>query len=274
MTTNPILSTTIDALPISVFKTNAEVGQAAAADAGAFLHQTIQERGQANVILATGNSQLTFLEALRASPGIDWSKVNVFHMDEYINLEPGHPASFPAFLRRHFLDHLQPAAGAFFPVPGQSIEAGVSPEVVEACKGYEELLRAYPCDLCALGIGENGHIAFNDPPYADFNDPVWVKVVQLDEVSRRQQAGEGHFPNIESVPTHAITLTIPALLSARQVLAIVPEARKAPAVQRALQGPIEVICPASILRKSPHAHLYLDHESAALTFPNLESEFA
>lgn len=268
MTTKPILSTTIDALPISVFKTNADVGQAAAADAAAFLKQTIQERGQVNVILATGNSQLTFLEALRGSPGIDWSKVNVFHMDEYINLEPGHPASFPAFLRRHFLDYLQPAAGAFFPVPGQGMETDA------ACQEYEALLRAYPCDLCALGIGENGHIAFNDPPYADFNDPVWVKVVQLDEVSRRQQAGEGHFPDVDSVPTHAITLTIPALLSARKVLAIVPEARKAPAVQRTLQGPIEVNCPASILRQSPQAHLYLDRESAALAFPNLESEFA
>lgn len=268
MTTNQILSTTIDALPIRVFKTNAEVGQAAAADAAVFLQQTIQERGQANVILATGNSQLTFLESLRGMPGIDWSKVNVFHMDEYINLEPGHPASFPAFLRRHFLDHLQPAAGAFFPVPGQGMET----EVI--CREYEALLRAYPCDLCALGIGENGHIAFNDPPYADFDDPVWVKVVKLDEVSRCQQAGEGHFPDVESVPTHAITLTIPALLSARKVLAIVPEARKAQAVQRALQGPIEVNCPASILRQSPHAHLYLDRESAALAFPNLESEFA
>jgi glucosamine-6-phosphate deaminase len=263
MPTNPILSTTIDALQIRVFKTNAEVGQAAAADAAAFLQQTIHERGQANAILATGNSQLTFLEALRAMPGIDWSKINIFHMDEYINLKPGHPASFPAFLRRHFLDHLQPAAGAFFPVPGQGTETDA------VCREYEALLRAYPCDLCALGIGENGQIAFNDPPYADFDDPVWVKVVQLDEASRRQQAGEGHFPNLESVPTHAITLTIPALLSARKVLAIVPEARKAVAVQRSLQGPIEENCPASILRQTPHAHLYLDRDSAALTFPTL-----
>ena len=244
-----------------MFPTNAEVGQAAAADATAFLQQTIRAQGHANVILATGNSQLTFLESLRIIPGIDWSKVNVFHMDEYINLKPGHPASFPTFLRRHFLDHLRPPAGAFFPVPGQRAEAG--------CREYEDLLRANPCDLCALGIGENGHLAFNDPPYADFNDPVWVKVVQLDEASRRQQTDEGHFPDLESVPTHAITLTIPALLSARKILAIVPEGRKAPAVQRALQGPIETSCPASILRQSAHAHLYLDRASAALAFPSL-----
>lgn len=269
MTANPILTTTVEALPVSIFRSNAEVGQAAAAAAAAFLQQTIQERGQANLILATGNSQLTFLEALRLTPGIDWSKANIFHMDEYINLEPGHPASFPAFLRRHFLDHLQPAVGAFFPVPGKSTEAGVRPQAIDGCREYEDLLRAHPADLCALGIGENGHLAFNDPPYADFNDPAWVKVVQLDEVSRRQQAGEGHFPNLESVPTHAITLTIPALLSARKVLALVPEARKAAAVQRALHGPIEASCPASILRQAAHAHLYLDSDSAALAFPNL-----
>ncbi len=260
---NPIFSTTVGVLPISVFHTNAEVGQAAAGDAAVSLQQAVQTRGRANLILATGNSQLTFLELLRRVPGIDWSKVNVFHMDEYIKLEPGHPASFSLFLRRHFLDHLQPAAGAFFPVPGRSAQ------VENACREYEALLRANPCDLCALGIGENGHLAFNDPPYANFKDPVWVKVVQLDEASRRQQAGEGHFPNLESVPTHAITLTIPALLSARKVLAIVPEGRKAPAVQRALQGPIETNCPASILRQAPHARLYLDRDSAALAFPNL-----
>jgi glucosamine-6-phosphate deaminase len=262
MPTNPTLSTTIDVLPISVFSSNADVGLAAAADAAAFIRQTIQERGQANLILATGNSQLTFLDALRRIPEIDWSKVNIFHMDEYIDLAPGHPASFPAFLHRHFLDHLQPPAGAFFPVPGQTSESS------DGCKEYEKLLRTYPADLCALGIGENGHLAFNDPPFADFNDPVWVKVVQLDEVSRRQQAGEGHFPDLESVPTHAITLTIPALLAARKVLAIVPEARKAPAVERALHGPIEASCPASILRQTAHAHLYLDSESAALAFPH------
>jgi glucosamine-6-phosphate deaminase len=259
MSTGSIFSTTVDALPITVFGTNAELGQASALDAARFLQQIIQERRGANVILATGNSQLTFLEALRAIPGIDWNKVNVFHMDEYIDLEPGHPASFPAFLRRHFLNHLQPPAGAFFPVPGY----------VDSCKEYETLLRAHPADLCALGIGENGHIAFNDPPYADFDDPVWVKVVQLDEVSRRQQTGEGHFPDLKSVPTHAITLTIPALLAARKVLAIVPEARKAPAVQRALHGPVEESCPASILRRAAHVHLYLDRDSAALAFPNL-----
>jgi glucosamine-6-phosphate deaminase len=264
MTPTPIYRTTIEKLPVRVYPSNAQVGQAAAQDAATFLQKTLQERGQADVILATGNSQLTFLENLCKTSGIDWSKVNFFHMDEYLGIDPAHPASFPLFLRRHFLDHLQPPAGAFFPVEGQR------PDTEQACKDYEAVLRAHPADLCALGIGENGHLAFNDPPYADFNDPVWVKVVKLDEVSRRQQVGEGHFPDIDSMPTHAITLTIPALLAARKVLAIVPEGRKAPAVERALFGPIDQdTCPGSILRQTAHADLYLDRDSAALAFPNL-----
>lgn len=266
MSPTPIFSTQIEDLPIRVFNSNLEAGQAAAADAAAFLQQTIRERGRANIILATGNSQLTFLESLRSLPGVDWSKVSIFHMDEYLDLPPGHPASFPLFLQRHFLDHLGPPAGSFFPVPGRS---AADSDALQACREYEALLRAHPADLCALGIGENGHLAFNDPPFADFNDPVWVKIVKLDEVSRRQQAGEGHFPDIDSVPTHAITLTIPALLAARMVLAIVPEARKAAAVQRSLTGPVDPICPGSILRQTAHAHLYLDRDSSSLAFPTL-----
>jgi len=255
-----VFKTTIDALPVSVYASNLQAGQAAAAEAAEFLQQALQARGQANVILATGNSQLTFLETLRTIPRINWSKVNIFHMDEYLGLSANHPASFPRFLRHHFLDHLQPSAGAFFPVPGHNPD--------QSCREYEALLRAHPVDLCALGIGENGHLAFNDPPYADFNDPVWMKVVQLDEASRRQQVGEGHFASLDEVPTHALTLTIPALLSARKVLAIVPEARKATAVQRSLFGPIEQDCPGSVLRRNAHAHLFLDRESASLAFPD------
>ena len=183
------------------------MGEAAADDAQNIIVSAIKAKGHANVILATGNSQLTFLHALRALPGIDWKAVNVFHMDEYVGIDPTHPASFPLFLRTHILDAVKP--GAFYPVPGQAAD------VEAACRDYEALLTAHPADLCAMGIGENGHIAFNDPPYADFDDPVWVKVVKLDERSRRQQVGEGHFPNLAAVPTHAITLTIPALLSAK-----------------------------------------------------------
>lgn len=251
----PIYETTIDELPVSVFQTNEELGQCAAAEASQVIRQAIDARGIANIILATGNSQLTFLRALREDKTIDWQKVNVFHMDEYIGIDPNHPASFPLFLRVHFLSfvHVQ----NFFPISGQpgNIEATIA--------AYTQRLREHPADLCACGYGENGHLAFNDPPFADFNDPVWAKVVKLAEASRKQQVGEGHFKSLDEVPTHAITLTIPALLAAKRVLCIVPEARKADAVYTALKMPISETCPGSILRRTPHARLYLDRDSAA-----------
>jgi glucosamine-6-phosphate deaminase len=245
----------VDSLRTSIYATNAAMGEAAADEAQTIISAAIRAKGHANIILATGNSQLTFLTALRPLSGIDWNVVNVFHMDEYVGIDPAHPASFPLFLRTHILDAVKP--GAFYPVPGQAAD------VEAACREYEALLHAHPADLCAMGIGENGHIAFNDPPFADFDDPVWVKVVKLDERSRRQQVGEGHFKTLAEVPTHAITLTIPALLAAKRILCIVPEARKAEAVERSLLGPITEDCPASILRRAGHALLLLDAESAA-----------
>ena len=251
----PIRTAQYGALRTSVYATNGAMGEAAADEARNIIASAVKSKGFANVILATGNSQLTFLHALRGLPGIDWKAVNIFHMDEYVGIDPAHPASFPRFLRDHIIDAVKP--GAFYPVPGQATDAEA------ACREYEALLKAHPADLCAMGIGENGHIAFNDPPFADFDDPVWVKVVKLDERSRRQQVGEGHFKSLDEVPTHAITLTIPALLSARRILCIVPEARKAEAVEKSLLGPITEDCPASILREAAHAHLLLDAESAA-----------
>ncbi|MCB0154958.1 MAG: 6-phosphogluconolactonase, partial [Anaerolineae bacterium] len=187
--------------------------------------------------------------------GIDWSKVRVFHMDEYLGIDPTHRASFPLFLKKHFLDHVSVAA--FHPVPNR-------PEDIEqACRDYEALLKAHPVDLVALGFGENGHLAFNDPPYAFFNDPVWVKVIDLAEASRRQQVGEGHFDSLEEVPRQAITLTIPALLAAKHMLCLVPEARKAEAVRACLTEPVSEERPGSILRQVSHARLYLDPDSAA-----------
>ncbi len=255
MSAEPFYETQIGELCVSVYSSNQNMGSAVALQAAAVIRDAVREKGLANIIIATGNSQLTFLTALREIRGIDWSCVNIFHMDEYVGIDPHHPASFPQFLREHFLNYIQPKA--FYPVPGQA------PDLDRACKDYEQLLRAHPADLCALGFGENGHLAFNDPPFANFDDPVWVKVVQLAEVSRRQQVGEGHFATLADVPTHAITLTIPALLAAKRILAIVPEGRKADAVFKALRGPITPDCPGSILRKTPHAHLYLDRDSAA-----------
>jgi glucosamine-6-phosphate deaminase len=248
--------TVFDQLEVSIFPNNETMGMAAAEIAASILGRAVADRGVANVILATGNSQLTFLHSLRGMDEIHWQAVNFFHMDEYLNLAPGHPASFPLFLRHHLFDHVP--AGAFFPVPGRP------DDVDAACQGYELLLRAHPADLCCLGIGENGHVAFNEPPVADFDDPVWVKVVALDETSRNQQVGEGHFASLAEVPTHAITLTIPALRAARSLLCIVPESRKADAVRKTLQGPVSTSCPASILRQTPQAHLFLDRDAATL----------
>ena len=261
MISKPLLETKFDRLRTSIYQTNVEMGQAAAEEASEIIHHAILHRVEANIIIATGNSQLTFLNALKILP-IEWSKVNIFHMDEYIGLEATHPARFSTFLKRHILDFIQPKA--FFPVPLRPLQ-----EAEAACKEYEDLLASHPADLCALGIGENGHIAFNDPPYADFKDPRRVKIVQLEEASRRQQVGEGHFPSLEEVPTHAITLTIPALLAARYLLALVPERRKAEAVYRSLTGPVSESCPASILREVDQAHLFLDSDSAVRIWPML-----
>lgn len=255
MTVLPIRSTVVGALPAVVYATNADLGAAAAVEAAEILTAAVRSRGVANAILATGNSQLTFLQAIVQLPGIPWDRINLFHMDEYVNLPAGHPASFPAFLRRHLVEKVHPRA--FFPVKAEG-------DLDAACREYEALLHEYPADLTVMGIGENGHLAFNDPPYALFNDPAWVKTIRLDERSRRQQVGEGHFRSLDEVPTHAITVTIPALLAAKRVLVLVPEARKAEAVSAALIGPIVEDCPASILRTQPHAKLFLDAESSSL----------
>ena len=241
---------------MAVYGSNEEMGRAAALDARDIITAAIAERGVANVILATGNSQLTFLQALRELDGIDWSKVNAFHMDEYLGIDPDHPASFPLFLRQRFFSYVQGAT--FYPVPNNP------DNVDQACREYEALLREYPADMVACGFGENGHLAFNDPPYAKFDDPVWVKVIELAEASRRQQVGEGHFKSLDEVPTHAITLTIPALLAPKHVLCLVPEARKAEAVRACLHEPVSEDRPGSILRQVTHARLYLDPESATL----------
>jgi glucosamine-6-phosphate deaminase len=244
-----------DRLHVYIYGSNEEMGRAASLDARDIINRAVAQRGEANIILATGNSQLTFLYALRQFAGIEWARVRVFHMDEYVGIAPDHKASFPHFLREHFLNSIAPRA--FFPIPSQPLE------LTRACAEYTDLLKAYPADMVALGWGENGHMAFNDPPEARFDDPEWVRVVKLAEASRKQQVGEGHFETLDDVPTHAITLTIPALLAAEHVLCIVPEARKALAVRQCLIEPVDESHPGSILRTVDHARLYLDLDSAA-----------
>ena len=206
-------------------------------------------------MFASGNSQLAFLAVLLEPGTVDWTRVVGFHMDEYVGIPATHPASFARYMREHIVRRA--------PVREFHCIDGAASDPTGECERYAALLRAHPLDLCCLGIGENGHLAFNDPPVADFDDPLDVKIVRLDDACKAQQVGEGHFPDPASVPPTAITVTIPALLRARAVLAIVPEARKAEPVRAAFTGPVSPTCPASILQRTPHATVYLDPASAA-----------
>jgi glucosamine-6-phosphate deaminase len=245
-----------DELKVRVFDDVPAMARGAAADGAQAIREAIDARGSANVMLATGNSQLAFLSELVAYTDLDWTRVTAFHMDEYVDLAPTHSASFQRYMRER--------VAARLPFREFHYLTGTTGDAPAEARRYADLLRAHPLDLCCAGIGENGHLAFNDPPVADFDDPLDVKVVALEPASRRQQVAEGHFATIDDVPTHAITVTIPALLRALRVLVIVPEARKAVPVRDALQGPISTACPASFLRRQPHAILYLDAESSSL----------
>ena len=245
-----------DSLSVRVHGDPANLAADAAPIAQVFLRETIHRQGSAAAILATGNSQICFLDALVELRGVDWSRVTLFHMDEYLGIDTSHKASFRRYMRERVEARLKP--GKF-----NYIEGDASLPLTE-CERYAKLLAAQPIDLCCLGIGENGHLAFNDPPVADFQDPHKVKLVKLDEACRLQQVGEGHFPDLTAVPQYAFTLTIPMLCAARRMLCIVPEQRKAPAVRAALKGPIGTACPASFLRTQPHCTLFLDAASASL----------
>jgi glucosamine-6-phosphate deaminase len=246
-------------LRVEVFEALPALARAAARDAADAIRGAIDVRGEASVMLATGNSQLAFLAELVEIPDIAWDRVHAFHMDEYVGLPATHPASFQRYMRERVASQL--------PLKEFHYLTGDTGDAEREARRYAGLLAVHPLDLCCCGIGENGHLAFNDPPVADFDDPNNVKVVALEPESRRQQVGEGHFGSINDVPTHAITVTIPALLRARRLLAIVPEARKAAAVEATLLGQISTACPATVLRRQAHATLYLDAESAALVAP-------
>ena len=228
-----------------------------AADAAAIAITTaVEVHGTANVMLATGTSQLAFLAELATRAEIDWTRVTGFHMDEYVGMPGDDPNSFARYMRERVVARVHP--GAFHYLDG----AAIDPEA--ECLRYAQLLSEHPLDLCCLGIWENGHLAFNDPPVADFADPLTVKVVALDDTCKQQQVGEGHFPTVDAVPPLAMTVTVPALIAATAVLAIVPEVRKASAVRDALEGPVTTRCPASILQQTPYAVVFLDGGSASL----------
>jgi glucosamine-6-phosphate deaminase len=243
---------TKDKLQVKAYINEKAMGESAADFVTQQLNSALQERGKANLILATGTSQFAFLEALK-SKNIDWKNINVFHLDEYRGMSDQHPASFRKYLNDRVLNYIKP--GNVYLINGDA------KNLDEAILRYEELLYDHPIDVACIGIGENGHIAFNDPPVADFSDPQLVKIVELDEACRKQQLGEGWFPSLEDVPKEAVTLTITAIMRCRKICCVVPGARKSTAVSNTLYGPVDTSCPASILREHPYTDLFLDSES-------------
>lgn len=245
-----------DDLIVKVFNSRSEMGIAAAEDFAARVKEILKEQDTVRVIFAAAPSQNEFLAAIAADPTIDFSRIEAFHMDEYIGLPGNAPQSFGTFLSKHIFSLRNFKSVRY--IDGQN------PDAEAACREYAALLTEKPVDIVCMGIGENGHIAFNDPPVADFNDPKTVKVVELDEICRQQQVNDGCFPEIGVVPTHAITLTVPALVSPQYRFCVVPAPTKAAAVKRMINDPISERCPCTILRKTPNSILYLDPDSSSL----------
>jgi glucosamine-6-phosphate deaminase len=238
-----------------IFDTKQQLGEAAAAQAAVALGAAIAERGEVRAIAATGASQFEFLDALTARPGIDWGRVVFFHLDEYVGLPDTHPASFRRYLRERIVERVHPKAFHFL--------NGDAPDVAAECRRVGGLLSAAPVDVAFVGIGENGHLAFNDPP-ADFETEEPYLVLALDEACRRQQLGEGWFPRLEDVPARAISMSVRQILKSREIVVVVPDRRKATAVRDCLERPVSPRRPASILREHPRTTLFLDRDSSSL----------
>ena len=230
------------------------LGRAASDHAARSLRQAIRDQGTARIIAATGASQFEFLEALTSTPGIDWEHVELFHLDEYVGLPITHPASF----RKYLLDRLFHKTGI---TRYHLLDGEGDPKVAAMNAGHELLLR--PVDLAFVGIGENGHLAFNDPP-ADFEVEEPYLIVELDDACRQQQVNEGWFPKLADVPKKAISMTVRQIMRAREIIAVVPDARKAHAVKCCLEGEVGPMAPASILRDHANTTIYLDTNSASL----------
>ncbi len=246
---------TFDQLQVNIYRNRAEMGHAAAAAAASYLQKLLVRRKQARVIFACAPSQNEFLAELTRIPEIPWSRITAFHMDEYVGLSALHPASFRSYLRDHVTAQVTPK------LVHELAGDAANPEA--ECARYSRLLAAEPIDAVFLGIGENGHLAFNDPPVADFQDPEKVKIVELDRACREQQVNDGCFSTLSDVPQHALTLTIPTLTAAKRMFCIVPGTRKAAAVEKTLYGKVTTKCPASILRNHGAATLFLDKDSGA-----------
>lgn len=244
----------VGTVKVEIHPNSHAAGAAAAQSAARALIELAQAQDSIGVIFATGASQFEVLKELTGIPHLPWNQVCGFHMDEYVNLAADHPASFRRYLRERLTDKVP--IKKFFEIDGSE------PNPEQTSRDYASKLRSADPQLCFLGIGENGHLAFNDPPVADFTDPLDAKVVRLDAVCRQQQMAEGWFPCVEQVPEYAITLTIPALFRVPKLIVSVPGRRKAKIVRRALEEPISTECPATILRTHTDATIYLDLESA------------
>jgi glucosamine-6-phosphate deaminase len=242
-------------LIISVSATKRELGATAAAKAAELIQSAIAARGEASLIAATGVSQFDFLEELTARDDIPWEKITFFHLDEYVGIPETHPASFRRYLRERILARVHPKQFHFID--------GEAANPARECQRLGELISASPIDVAFVGIGENGHLAFNDPP-ADFNTDEPYLIVDLDEACRRQQFGEGWFPTIDVVPHQAISMSIRQIMKSAAIICIAPEARKAPAVRDCFELEISPLYPASILRQHKQTFVYLDEDSASM----------
>ncbi|MFW5856560.1 MAG: glucosamine-6-phosphate deaminase [Planctomycetota bacterium] len=243
-------------MQVQVFDSKQDLGVAAAERAADRIRRALADRGAANIILATGASQFDTLAALVQAPGIDWGRVTAFHLDEYVGLDDTHPASFRKYLRERFVEQIPETVAAFHYVDGSAAD----PEA--ECARLGRLIAEHPVDVGCIGIGENGHLAFNDPP-ADFETTKPYLVVDLDEACRQQQVGEGWFGSLDEVPKQAISMSIRQILSCRHLVVSCPDERKAAAVRGAVEGPVTPACPASILRQHAECRLYLDAGSAS-----------
>ncbi|MGN0179392.1 MAG: glucosamine-6-phosphate deaminase [Monoglobaceae bacterium] len=244
-----------DKLQVKIYDSRSEMGKAAGADAAEKIRKLLNDKEEVNIIFAAAPSQNEMLDALAEKQNIDWTRVNAFHMDEYIGLPEDSPQSFGFFLREHIFCKL-PFKNVFY------IDAAAK-NIDEECERYTKILEKYPTDIVLLGIGENGHIAFNDPHVADFNDSKVVKAVELDKVCRQQQVNDGCFKSFDDVPEYAITLTIPTLFSASYMICTVPACTKAWAVNKTVTGEISEDCPASIMRNHKNAVMYCDADSGS-----------
>jgi len=242
-----------DKLRVELYENKEDMGRDAASFVTNILNQAIQDRGYANLILGTGASQYPLHDVLLKKE-IDWTKITLFHLDEYIGLSDQHPASFRNFLKVRIADKVNPKNVYYLEGDATDIDAEIW--------RYEKLLKDNPVDVACIGIGENGHIAFNDPAVADFNDPEYLKVVEMDEACRKQQVGEGWFPTIKNVPEKAVTLTLTAIMDCKALCCTVPDERKSEAVFKTFSGEISTSCPASILRKHDNAVLFMDRFAA------------